>query len=66
MRERLVARFAPMVADFMADCFGAVTFDGKGQWTATDGGAAFRIGSLSEAEAQAIDYAARRFAYPDA
>lgn len=66
MRERLVARFAGEVADFMADNYGRVTFDGKGQWTATDGGAAFKIGSLSEAEAAAIDYAARKFAYPDA
>lgn len=66
VREDIVAKYIKTVADFMNDCYGQVTFDGMGTWTATDGGAMINIGSLNAPEAIAIDEGARRFAYPDA
>jgi len=66
MRESIVVLYVPIVANFMADSSGRVNFDGKGQWSAQDGGAYIKIGSLSPEEAKAIDYGARSHAYPDA
>lgn len=65
MRERLIATLAGSLADFIADCYGDVTRNG-GVWMASGGGAAWSCSSLTEDEANALDYAARRFARPDA
>ena len=64
IRSKVIAKLAPQLADFMNDSYGRVVRNG-GRWTATDGGAQFSVSSLSDAEAEALDTAARKFAYAD-
>jgi hypothetical protein len=65
MQERIIAALVGELADFMADCYGRVQRNGS-TWIAADGGAQFKVSTLTESEAVALDCAARKFAYPDA
>jgi hypothetical protein len=62
MRERIIAKFAARLADFMGDTYGSVVRKGS-TWTAWDGGASYVISNITEDEAQAIDDVARDLAY---